>query len=246
MSPPLDAIGVTLAQRLRGGAGPATALTERGAENALPVLSPLAPLLPGGGLRRGSTVAVHGSASLLLALLAGASRSGAWSAVVGVPTLGMAAAAEAGVVLERLALVPDPGSDLAGVLAALADGMDVVAVGATGRLRGMEVRRLAARARQRGTVLVGFGGWPGAELRLSVEAPVWQGLGDGHGYLRARQVTVRVDGRGSATRPRRYDLSLPALDGGVAEVAPVGIVPAASGVVAVEPEVAWARQAEAV
>ena len=106
--------------------------------------------------------------------------------------------------------------------------------------------RLVARARQRGTVLVGFGGWPGAELRLSVEAPVWQGLGDGHGCLRARQVTVRVDGRGSATRPRRYDLSLPALDGGVAEVAPVGIVPAASGVVAVEPEVAWARQAEAV
>ena len=36
---------------------------------ALPVLAALAGLLPGGGLRRGSTVAVAGSTSLALALL---------------------------------------------------------------------------------------------------------------------------------------------------------------------------------
>lgn len=225
MPRPLEAIGVTLAQRLRGGAGPATALSERGAENTLPVLSALAPLFPDGGLRRGSTVAVHGSASLLLGLLAGASRSGAWTAVVGLPTLGMVAAAEAGVVLERFALVPEPGPGLAAVAAALGDGMDVVVLGAAGRLHVTEVRRLVARARQRGTVLIGYGGWPGAELRLSVQAPAWRGLGEGHGYLRARQVTVRLEGRGSAARPRHHDVWLPADGGGLAEVDPPGFVP---------------------
>jgi len=236
MTPPLEAVGATLAQRLRGGAGPATTLADRGTENILPVLSPLAPLLPAGGLRRGSTLAVHGSASLLLALLAGATRSGAWSAAVGLPRLGMVAAAEAGVVLERLALVPRPGTDLVGVLAALTDGMDLVAVAAPGRrLHSAEVRRLVARARQRGTVLVGFGGWPAADLRLSVRAAAWQGLGAGHGTLRARQVTVRLDGRGSATRPRHLDVWLPAADGGLAEVE-----------AATELGVGWPPQAEAV
>jgi hypothetical protein len=223
MSRVLEAVGASLAQRLRGGAGPATTLADRGAENTLPVLSPLAPLLPGGGLRRGSTMAVHGSASLLLALLAGASRSGAWTAVVGVPTLGMVAAAEAGMVLERFALVPNPGTALGGVLAALTDGMDIVALGAADRLHAAEARRLVARARQRGTVLIGYGGWPGAELRLSVEEPAWQGLGQGHGHLHARQVRVRLDGRGSAARPRYHELWLPAAGGGVAEVTPARV-----------------------
>ena len=38
------------------------------------------------------------------------------------------AAAEAGVALERLALVPYPGADLMAVAAALLDGLDLVAV----------------------------------------------------------------------------------------------------------------------
>src|SRR5205807_8976144 len=76
-----------------------------------PVAEPLAALLPGGGLRRGSVIAVHGSLSLLLALLAAATAQGAWAAVIGVGDLGVLAAAEAGVVVRRLALVPRPGSD---------------------------------------------------------------------------------------------------------------------------------------
>ena len=247
MSLTLEAVGATLAQRLRGGAGPATALTERGSEQTLPVLPALAPLFPAGALRRGSTVAVPGSAALLLALLAGASAGGAWIAVVGVPTLGMVAAAEAGLMLERLALVPNPGTDLATVVAALADGVDIVVIGAPARLRGVELRRLAARARQRGTVLVGAGEWPGADQRLRVEAPAWTGLGQGHGHLSARRVTVHADGRGSAARPRRHDLWLPAAGGGVA-----GVAPPASELVPDDlvreagPDPAWRGQAEAV
>src|SRR5262245_12110027 len=53
--------------------------TEAGVEGSLPVGAVLRPLLPGGSLRRGSTVAVataHGSTSLLFAVLAEASAAG--------------------------------------------------------------------------------------------------------------------------------------------------------------------------
>ncbi|MBW0119495.1 hypothetical protein I4J48_30055, partial [Pseudonocardia sp. KRD-169] len=73
----------------------------------LPVSGPLARLLPAGGLRRGSAVSVlggPGSTSLLLALVAEASAEGAWVGVVGRPELGLVAASEAGVRLDRLAL----------------------------------------------------------------------------------------------------------------------------------------------
>ena len=52
----------------------------------------LAPLLPD-GLRRGSTVSVTGSISLLLALLGAASADGAWCALVGFPRISAEAAA---------------------------------------------------------------------------------------------------------------------------------------------------------
>src|SRR5262245_20127568 len=72
--------GVKGLQELAGKARPVALANER----LLPVLDPLAPLLPGGGLRRGSVVSVaSGSTSLALALLAGASAAGSWCAAVG-------------------------------------------------------------------------------------------------------------------------------------------------------------------
>src|SRR3954466_12656202 len=76
-------------------------------EQVLPVLPALASLFPGGALRRGSLVAVDGGpavTSLALALLAEASAAGSWAAAVGLPSLGLAAAAELGVSLGRLVL----------------------------------------------------------------------------------------------------------------------------------------------
>ena len=113
---------------------PAGDTDEIGVHRALPVLPELSGLLPGRGLRRGSTVAVAtgraapagGGTSLLLALLAAASQSGSWCAVVGVPALGALAAAESGIALDRLALVPNPGPDWPTVVAALIDGVDLV------------------------------------------------------------------------------------------------------------------------
>ena len=196
-------------------------------DQPLPVLPALEPLFPAGGLRRGSAVAVRGSASLLLALLAGPSGRGAWCGVVGVPGLGLAAAAEAGIALERLALVPDPGRDWAAVAAALLDAMEVVVVAPRGRVPDADARRLAARARQRGAVLVPFGPvpWPGAELRLSLVDGVWEGLGDGSGRLRSRRVVVRGDGRGSAARGHELALWLPAPDGQIRAVPTLHALP---------------------
>ncbi|RZQ62910.1 hypothetical protein EWH70_18160 [Amycolatopsis suaedae] len=186
----------------------------------LPVLPELAELLPARGLRRGSTVAVRNSTSLLLALLAAATSSGSWVAVVGMPDLGVAAARELGVELARLALVPDPGADVAAVTAALLDGMDVVVVGAAAQPAGgvhpRVAHRLSARARNREAVLLAHGPWPGAEVELSCRTRSWSGAGAGDGHLRGRQVEVRTRGRGAAARPGGGGLLLPGPGGAVA------------------------------
>ncbi len=123
-------------------------------ERLLPVAAPLRSLLPGGGLRRGSTVEVGSSTALLLAVLSEASAGGAWAALVGLPEVGLVAAEEAGLELSRLALVPRPGADLVAVAAALLDGLDLVVVAGTRAVRAGDRQRLAARARQRGSVLL--------------------------------------------------------------------------------------------
>ena len=197
-------------------------------EQILPVLPPLEAVLPG-GLRRGTTVGVGSSTSLALALLAGPVQAGSWLAAVGVSTLGLAAAAELGVTLDHLVLVADPPNDSwATTVATLVDAFDAVLVHARRHTKHADARRLAARARERGSVLVVLGGegtWPEApDVRLSIVRSEWTGLGDGHGHLRARNVTIEVDGRRGAARPRRVDLWLPAAGGGVAEVEPLAEV----------------------
>ncbi len=182
----------------------------------LTVLPELARLLPGGGLRRGSTIAVRGATSLVLALLAAATRDGSWAAVTGLPELGLAAAAELGVDLERIALVPHPGAELVAVLSALVDGFDLVVLGPSpaAGVQPQTARRLAGRVRNRGTVLLTAGPWPGADLELKVSGRRWHGLTqDGYGHLRARDVVATSQGRGAATRPSSVRLQLPGVEG---------------------------------
>jgi hypothetical protein len=214
----------------------------------LPVHPSLAALLPDGGLRAGTTVAVRGSTSLLLTLLAEASRDGAWTVLVGYPAAGMAAAADAGCDLARTLVVPLPagsGVDAAAVLAALIDGMDVVVVGPEVVLLDQDRRRLTTRARDRETVLLaalptpalsaGFSplqrpsagrkastqqeGW-GAHVVLEATGGGWGGVDQGTGWLRRRTLRVRRTGRGSAVRPLHLDVELPVCraDGGAAEL----------------------------
>ncbi len=249
----------------------------------LPVVPALRPLLPWGGLRRGSTVAVDanaghpdpdpdratgpgragqsrvsrrqpstrgtarsdrtpltavpamdvgvrsaaaGATSILLALISAASAGGSWCVVVGLPALGAVAAGEAGINLDRLALVPYPGPDWPAVVAALLDGFDLVVTAPPGRVGADVAGRLSARARQRGSVLLAVGGWAGAELVLAPTASAWEGLGQGRGRLRRRELTVVAHGRGAATRPRYAHLHLPLAD--LVPAAPVTSAPVTS------------------
>jgi hypothetical protein len=206
--------GVRTAAQLSPGPAPGSV---SGSPEVLSVLPPLARLLPGGGLRRGSTVAVGGAMSLVLALLAAATRDGSWAAVTALPELGLAAAAELGVDLERLALVPHPGAELTGVLSALVDGFDLVVLGPV-EVQPQLARRLAGRVRNRGTVLLTVGPWPGADLELRVSGRRWHGLTpDGYGHLRARDVVATSRGRGAAARPLSVRVQLPGPGGAVAE-----------------------------
>ncbi len=184
----------------------------------LPTRTELAAVLPWSGLRRGSTVAVHGSVSLLFALLSEATSKGSWAAVVGMPDIGLVAAAEAGIAVERLALIPRPGDDLVQVIAAVLDGVDLVVVGRTRLVRDSDARRLSDRARHRCAVLLPFGPWPGADVQLQCTRARWRGLDQGYGHLREREVTVRAEGRGAAERPRTCRLLLPDHTGAVQEV----------------------------
>ena len=165
------------------------------AARALPVSDDVASLLPARVLRRGTVVAVEGSTSLVLALIARASREGSWVAIVGMPQVGVVAAARRGIDLSRLALVPHPGAEAATVVGACIDGMDVVVLGPRLAIGDQDRRRLAARARERGTVLVSAGPWTGAHVALTVTRASWSGLGAGDGRLRSRSLAVARSGR---------------------------------------------------
>ena len=175
-----------------------------------------------GGVRRGSTLVISstpGGVSLALALVGAATVDGAWAAAVGLPSLGLRAADELGVTLERLALVPAPGDRWPAVVAALLDGVDLLLLGLAGPARSADARRLVARTRERATVLVVLepsgSRWPEVpDLRLSVAGARWDGLGCGHGHLRRRRLDVVVSGRRAAARERRGALWLPGRDGG--------------------------------
>ncbi|MGO9584433.1 MAG: hypothetical protein ACLP36_16720 [Acidimicrobiales bacterium] len=233
------------------------------AERILPVPPELAGLFPGGGLPRGGTVLLGppsapdtslgpagtsrinsapprwapGLTSLLLLLLAGTSSRGYWCAVVGLPELGLMAAVELGADLDRLVLVPRPGSEgrWQSVVTTLLEAVDLVCLVPDTPVRAADARRLSARARERRTTLVVLdaagpigvatgllcGGqaragrvvarWPGpSDLRCTVMDSSWAGLEHGHGLLSSRQLEAEVGGRGAASRPRRGRLRLPA------------------------------------
>jgi hypothetical protein len=174
----------------------------------IPTHPAIAGLLPGGGLKQGSTYSLDHSATLMMALLAAPSRAGSWCGVVGVPEFGAEAASSFGVDLERLVLVPNPGDQWLAVTAAIADVMGVVVVRPPKRASDGNLARLAGRLRQHGSTLIVLGTWPQSEAMISLSQSEWSGIGDGFGHLSARQVTVTVSTR-MGGRPRSARLWLP-------------------------------------
>lgn len=193
-------------EQLRGRVAPVTLA----AEQLLAVPEALQPLFAGGGLPRGASVgfAGAGSWSVAMALAASALGVGGWLAVLGVEELGLVAAAELGVRLDRVLVVSSVASAQLGLVAAtLMEAVDVIALHPRSMVSTRDARRLTARARERGTVLFHLDGgrhWPEAlDLSVSVAPSRCVGIGEGHGHLQIRQLEVATTGRRAASRQRQ-------------------------------------------
>lgn len=183
-------------------------------ERTMPVPDSFASLFAEGGIVRGRTLACQGPAatSTALALVAPAVVAGAWLALVDLPTIGLDAARELGVPLERVvAIGTDAGRQWPEVVAAAADGFDVLLMRVPAGVPAGAVRKLGVRLRQRDvvTVILGDPGPMASDGVLQTDAPEWSGLGHGHGHLRHRRVAVRASGR-RVPGDRRCELALPA------------------------------------
>jgi hypothetical protein len=175
------------------------------------VPGPLGELIPGRGLRRGAVVTVAGplgagASSVAFGLAAAVTAIGEWAAVAGLDaSLGALAAAEAGVALDRFAVVRRvPPDRWAAAVAVLLDGVSLVIAEVPRSVRAADARRLIARAREREVILVPIeraAPWPAeATLRLLAAGGHWADLDEGGVLLTERTVRVTVDGRGAAGR----------------------------------------------
>ncbi len=162
------------------------------------------------GLPKGTVAVLSGARSLPVSMAASVSAAGGHVAVVGLPDIGLLAAAEMGADLSRLAVIPQPGTDPVEVAAVLMDGMDLVILGLAGRrVPAGRARALVARARQRGcTLLVTQGDWQGASVRMDARVSGYEitsGPGAsadsagapvaGFGRISAVRVSIRTRGR---------------------------------------------------
>ena len=179
------------------------AIERRSAAEGIPTLPGLCDVVP---LRAGATYAVD-SASLALALAAGASRAGEWVGFAGCSDFGAEAAAEVGIELSRTVLVPDPGEHWLEVAAALVDVLRVVVLRPPASVDQRTAGILDSRLRNRSAVLVVQGPWPRVEARLSTQESGWSGPAAGAGRLEHRRARVLVH-RG-ARPPQRVELSWP-------------------------------------
>ncbi|MDA3040331.1 MAG: hypothetical protein O3C27_12555 [Actinomycetota bacterium] len=212
-----------LPEELINRLAPLTLATDR----VLPVPDVLSPLFPWGGIQRGWSVGVGGAGAWSLAFAIWAEALGAegWVAVIGVPDLGLAAAAEFGVRLDRVVLVQTPpAGQWSTVVSSALDAFDVVAVAPTAQVSPRDARRLSARAREREAVLFHLDGgrtWPSAldlTLHTRVEETLgWAGLGRGHGHLQRRGVSIDAVGRRTG-HPRSLGVLLPDVRGCLAAV----------------------------
>jgi hypothetical protein len=195
-------------------------------DRVLPVDEVITSLFPAAGLQRGHMVGCSGPAatSLALAVVARAATAGAWVAAVGVPTLGVEAAAEAGVPLSRLVLVDIDESQQAVSWAerigAAADGFEIILTCPPPGAERM-LRKVRQRLQARGAVLVVILPTPeqfACDVELVTSTVEWLGIGSGHGGLVGRRVSITSHGRRSP-RPMQIELWLPGPDGRAGSVA---------------------------
>lgn len=196
-------------------------------ERTLPVPRGFAGLFPEGALVRGRSLSIRGrsATSVALSLAAPSIAAGSWMVTIDVPQLGLDAAAESGIPLDRVVRVdttrhasPAVASTWAECVAAACDGFDVLLAAlppAARRLAPATARKVLTRVRQRGVILFVLGEPGPLECDGVVEGrdERWSGLGVGHGHLRRRQLEVTASGR-RIPGVRRCAVELPVADPG--------------------------------
>ena len=195
-------------------------------EDLVPLLLPLQQALGVDGLRRGSTVLLagaegFGATSLAFALLAQATTDGMWCSIVGPPDLGLVAAVELGVDLERLVIVAAPRVRAATAIGALVEGCDVVLLRLPLAMTRTEMLRLGARARQRRVLVVLLAdprsravAWPEVpDITVQIRSSVFYGIESGSGRITGRRVELETIHRRAAGSRAPVALWLPALTG---------------------------------
>lgn len=181
----------------------------------IPVAPALASLLPSSGLERGGVYACAGDApmSLLFSLVVTATSVGSWLAFVDVPRVGLMAAHEYGVALQRVMCVNSGGhtQSYAQVVGALVDGIDLVVVSSPA-CSAAEARRIVARAKASGSVLIilGRAGQFSPDVVLSSSTTEWHF----HTHASSRTMSVQAHGR-RVYNQRALTVQLPAADGAV-------------------------------
>ena len=155
--------------------------------------------LLGPAVRAGAVVSVRGKRaglSAALALLAAVIPAGGWCGVVGVPGLGIAAAAGLGVPADRLVLVPRPGAAWEQVCGTLLPAVSALLVHVPGSVPPRVAARVAAKARAARCTLITVGtAWPGS-ASLAVTGAHWYGPASGQGRLTHRRVKIVRDAGG--------------------------------------------------
>jgi hypothetical protein len=198
-APPERAALVALQQRIR------SMETTSVAERVFPVSAVFSELFPEGGLRKGVVYQCDSSASVLWTLLAEATTQGVWCALVGLPDMGVAAAEDMGVNLDRLVLVPHPGNQWLSVVGALSDVVGIVVMGPQPAPSQRMMETLLGRLRDREATLVVNSAWPRTEANISVTSHQWEGLGSGHGTLQRHRISVTLKTRNNRS-PRHCEL----------------------------------------
>ncbi|MBD8506477.1 hypothetical protein HT102_08270 [Hoyosella sp. G463] len=168
-------------------------------QGTLPVPAPLREAIPGGGLAHGTACLFSGTPLVLMGVLAEVTRAGGHAALLGLPELGLVAAAEMGADLRRIALVPHPGQDPAQIISVLLEGMDLVVIGPGSQgVAPARARAINARLRGKKTVLAVLGTeWPGARTTIAGHVRRYAGVSRGRGRLRSHELLITVQGRGS-------------------------------------------------
>jgi len=164
-------------------------------------------MFPEGGLVRGRTVLCSGDAAVAMALrvVSRATQAGSWLGIVGVHNIGVQAASEHGVALQRVVFVqPASGrTEWVNTVAAVADGFDVLMLEVPRGITEADARRVQTRIQARRNALVLIEVTQQSAVRSVFQPDVimntattqWHGIERGAGHVQGRDVQVAVSGR---------------------------------------------------